>query len=136
MKYLSSISSDFREVVADVWLNWNQNQNLESCNILRIYKPAKPFVMLSPFSTELQQKCCTKKVWYRTNRMFSLNKWLHKTCENTSFNWPVSFRTKIESTALSLYGRIRVSQNSYAHIFCAVNTLQEYIRLYFFNNLL
>ena len=46
---------------------------------------------------------------------------LHKISENTGFQWPVFSRIRTESsTILSLYGRIRVSENPYSCIFCTV----------------
>ena len=45
---------------------------------------------------------------------------LHKICEDTRFQWPVFSRINTESTILSLYLRIRVSENPYSLIFYAV----------------
>ena len=46
---------------------------------------------------------------------------LHKICENTGFYWSVFSRIKKISTILSLYGRIRVSENPYSrNILCSV----------------
>ena len=36
---------------------------------------------------------------------------LHKICENTDFHWPLFFRRRTESTILSLYWRMQVSEN-------------------------
>ena len=44
----------------------------------------------------------------------------HKICENAGFHWPVLFRTRKESTILSLNGRMQVSKNPCSHIFYAV----------------
>ena len=45
---------------------------------------------------------------------------LYKTLENTGFHWPEFFRITTESTILSLYGRIQVSEKPYSRIFYAV----------------
>ena len=45
---------------------------------------------------------------------------LHKICENTGFQWHIFSCISTKSTILSLYGRIRVSENPYSRIFCAV----------------
>ena len=46
---------------------------------------------------------------------------LHRMSENTGFQWPIFSRIRTESsTILSLYGRIRVSENRYSCIFCTV----------------
>ena len=45
---------------------------------------------------------------------------LHKICENTGFQWHIFSRISTKSTILSLYGRIRVSENPYSRIFYAV----------------
>ena len=41
---------------------------------------------------------------------------LHKICENTGFHWPVFSCVRTKSMILSLYGRIRVSENPYSRI--------------------
>ena len=46
---------------------------------------------------------------------------LHEICENTGFQWPVFSRITTQSTILSLFGRIRVTENPYSCIFYAVN---------------
>ena len=45
---------------------------------------------------------------------------LHKICENTGFHWLAFSHIRTESTILSLYGRIRVSENPYSRIFYAM----------------
>ena len=45
---------------------------------------------------------------------------LHKICENTGFHWPVFSHIRSESLILSLYERIRVSENMYFRIYYAV----------------
>ena len=45
---------------------------------------------------------------------------LHKIYKYTDFYCPVFSRIRIESTILSFIGRIRVSENPYTRIFCAV----------------
>ena len=51
---------------------------------------------------------------------FALQFSLHKICENTGFQWHIFSRISTKSTILSLYGRIRVSENPYSRIFYAV----------------
>ena len=41
----------------------------------------------------------------------------HEICKNTGFHWPVLSRIRTEATILSIYGRIRVSENPYSRIF-------------------
>ena len=43
---------------------------------------------------------------------------LHKICENTGFHWPLFSRIRTE--ILSLYWKIRVSENPYSRIFYTV----------------
>ena len=45
---------------------------------------------------------------------------LRKLCKNTGFLWPVFSRIRTKYTILSLYERIRVSENPYSCIFYAV----------------
>ena len=50
---------------------------------------------------------------------------LHKICKNTGFHRPAFFCIRTESTILSLYGRIRASENPYSRIFYAVITTKK-----------
>ena len=56
--------------------------------------------------------------WIKLKGMESLS--LHKICENTGFHRHVFSRKRTESTILSLYGRIRISENPCSRIFYAV----------------
>ena len=80
-------------------------------------------------------KCCSDcwsltVVWsYQTMHKYKLYTWiinkklkkvsLHNIFENTGFHWPVFSRIRTESRILTLYGRIRVSENPYSRIFYA-----------------
>ena len=44
----------------------------------------------------------------------------HKICVNSGFHWPVFFCIRTVSMILALYGRIRISENSYTQIICSV----------------
>ena len=55
---------------------------------------------------------------------------LRKFCKNTSFHWPIFFRIKTESTILSLYGRIRVSENPYSPIFYTVTVARKELSIF------
>ena len=57
---------------------------------------------------------------------------MHKTCENTSFQRPVFSRIRTESTTLSSYGRMRVSEHPESRIFYAVE-LKWIVPLYCFD---
>ena len=49
-----------------------------------------------------------------------MNNTLHKTCENTGFHWPLFSRIRKKSAILSLYRRIRVSENPWSwYILCS-----------------
>ena len=50
-----------------------------------------------------------------------------KICRYTGFLWPAFSRIRIESTIMSLYGKIRVRENPYSDIFYAVS----YKRIFF-----
>ena len=45
---------------------------------------------------------------------------MDKICKNMGFHRPVFSSIRTESAILSLYGRIRASENPYSHIFYAV----------------
>ena len=51
---------------------------------------------------------------------------LRKTCQNTGFCWPVFSHVRTEFTILSLYGRMRVSENLYSRIIYAVNQCEAF----------
>ena len=58
---------------------------------------------------------------------------LHKICENTGFHWPVSPSIRTESRILSLYRKIRVTENPYSRILYSVflteiNNIHETIK--------
>ena len=52
---------------------------------------------------------------------------LHKICENTGFHWPLFSRIRTKSTSLSLYRRIRVSENPHSRIFYVVTETHNLI---------
>ena len=57
----------------------------------------------------------------------------HKTCKNTEFHWPKFSRIRTKSSILSLYQKIRVSENPYSRIFYAVIT-HEWMALRYISN--
>ena len=53
----------------------------------------------------------------RFMQIFSLKTSLDNLCENTEFHLPVFSRMRTESATMFLYGRIRVGENPYSHVF-------------------
>ena len=66
----------------------------------------------------------------RFMQIFLLKISLDKLCENTSFHVPAFSRMRAESAIMSLYGRIRVSEDPYTRVFHAVHTTNNNIDPY------
>ena len=83
-----------------------------------------PFLWISNrWRTSWRHKIKMLSPWYghrQQNWVIFLQVYIsrhHKICENTGFHWS---RIMTESTIISLYGRIRVSENPYSSIFYVV----------------
>ena len=109
-------------------LSWRTSVN--GCfSVLRWgFKFEKSFMMLETFYWVKYPKNFTGKsrkyIQTKINLSRSRNKKprngeLQKICENTIFHWPVFSRIRTESTFLSLYGIIWISENPYSRIFYA-----------------
>ena len=66
----------------------------------------------------------------RFMQIFSLKTRLDKLCENIVFHLPIFPRIRAESVIMSLYGRIRVSENLYSRVFHAVHITNNNIDPY------